>query len=180
MSSVFTLLFAPTFLIFLHYFEFRVVVSIYILLSIFLLIYTYIKHKFSKDLAIPTIYFLLFVVSYFFASFIVVKFIPVMISLMFLVLFIDASINKRALILKLTQKFYPKKLTEEEMLFLQDGDKYWVWAIAISTLIQFSLLFYDNIFWAFYSSAGWYIYFFLALIVQILYGRFYAIRMHSK
>jgi hypothetical protein len=180
MSSVFTLLFAPTFLIFLHYFEFKVVITLYIALSILLLIYTYIKHKISKDLVIPIIYFLLLTNAYFFASFIMVKFIPVMISLMFLTLFIDATINKRELILKFTQKFYPKELSKEEILFLKDGDKFWVWAVSISTLLQFALTFYDDVLWAFYSSAGWYIFFFISLIIQVVYGRFYAIRLYSK
>ncbi len=180
MSSVFTLLFAPSFLIFLHYFEFKVVLSIYIVLSILLFIFTYIKHKFSKNLLIPTIYFSLLLISYFFASFTIIKFIPVIISMMFLTLFIDATINKRELILKFTQKFYPKKLAKEEIAFLKNGDKYWVWVISISTIFQFALIFYDDVFWAFYSSAGWYMFFFISLIIQILYGRFYAIRLYSK
>jgi hypothetical protein len=99
---------------------------------------------------------------------------------MFLSIFIDATINKRKFILKFTQKFYPKKLSEGEIAFLRDGDKYWIWAVSISTLMQFALTFYDDVLWAFYSSVGWYIFFFLALIIQVLYGRLYAIRMHSK
>ncbi|EDZ63493.1 hypothetical protein SMGD1_1372 [Sulfurimonas gotlandica GD1] len=180
MSSVFTLLFAPTFLIFLHYFEFEVVVTLYIALSLLLLLFTYIKYKISKELIVPIIYFLLLVFSFFYASFAMVKFIPVLVSLMFLSIFIDATINKREFILKFTQKFYPKKLSEGEIAFLRDGDKYWIWAVSISTLMQFALTFYDDVLWAFYSSVGWYIFFFLALIIQVLYGRLYAIRMHSK
>ena len=180
MSSVFTLLFAPSFLIFLHYFDFKIVVTLYIALSMLLLILVYKKHKISKDLVIPIIYFCLLLFAYFYASFSIVKFIPVLISLMFLSFFIDATINKREFILKFTQKFYPKKLSDGEIAFLKDGDRFWIWAISISTLMQFALTFYDDVLWALYSSVGWYIFFFLSLGVQVLYGRLYAIRLYSK
>jgi len=48
MSSVFTLLFAPTFLILLQYFDFQKVISFFILLTVVLFIFTYKKTKFSN------------------------------------------------------------------------------------------------------------------------------------
>ena len=99
---------------------------------------------------------------------------------MFMSIFIDATINKRELILNLTKKFYPKKLTEGEVAYLKNGDMFWIGVTFISTLMQFALTFYDDVLWAFYSSVGWYVFFFIALIIQILYGRLYAIRMLSK
>ena len=179
MSSVFTLLFAPTFLIFLHYFEFKLVVSIYLVFSFILLTYSYIQNKISKNLITPFIYVSLLSFAYF-QGFTLVKFIPVMTSLLFLSLFIDATINKKELILKYTKKFYLKQLSDEEILFLKTADGYWVGATFISTLMQFIVTFYDDITWAFYSSIGWYIFFFFALMIQILYGRLYAIKMYRK
>jgi len=179
MSSVFTLLFAPTFLILLQYFDFQKVISFFILLTVVLFIFTYKKTKFSKDLTVPTIYFFILLLAYYY-GFSLVKFIPVFLSFIFFTIFMNSTINKKEYILNITRKFYPKDLSNQEILFLKNGDIYWVWVTGINTIIQFILVFYDNILWAFYSSVGWYIFFFISLVIQIIYGRFYAIRMFGK
>jgi uncharacterized membrane protein len=180
MSNALALLFAPTFLISLHYLEFKTVVLSYLFLSIFFFIYSFFKKKTLKDLGVPSIYVLLLLFAYFSSSFEMVKFIPVLISATFFALFIDASMHKRELILGFTKKFYKKKLSQEEVLFLKDGDSFWAVVTLINTLIQLTLVFYgSDTLWAFYSSIGWYGFFFISLAIQIIYGRFYAIKLYS-
>lgn len=181
MSSVLTLLFAPSFLILINYFEFKIVVLVYIFLSLLFLIYAYEKKKKLEDFIITSIYLLLLAVAYFNNSFESVKFIPVFTAMTFFVIFANSAIKKNELIFKFTKTFYKKKLTDAEAIFLKKGDSFWAVAILIYIIILMSLVYYgDNILWAFYSSIGWYIYFSLVLIIQIIYGKAYAIKLYSK
>ncbi|MEA2092161.1 MAG: hypothetical protein U9O83_07340 [Campylobacterota bacterium] len=180
MSNALALLFAPSFLISLHYLEFKSVVLFYLFLSIVFFIYSFFRKKSLKDLTIPGIYLLLLFFAYFNSSFEMVKFIPVLISATFFTLFVDATMHKRELILGFTKKFYKKELSQKEMLFLKEGDRFWAVVTLINTLIQLALVFYgSDTLWAFYSSVGWYGFFFASLLLQIIYGKFYAIKLYS-
>jgi hypothetical protein len=180
-SSVLTLLFAPTFLILIQYFAFETVTLIYILLALFILYYAYLKKKKTEDLIVIGIYLLLLSVAYLSNSFEAVKFIPVLSAMTFFTIFAYASMKKSELIYKFTIRFYKKPLSDGEVIFLKNGDKFWAIAILFYALFLTSLIYYDNpILWAFFSSVGWYIYFVLTLTIQIFYGKLYAIKMYSK
>ncbi|MCF6308972.1 MAG: hypothetical protein L3J19_00630 [Sulfurimonas sp.] len=180
MSNALVLLFAPSFLISIHYLEYNTVVLSYLFLSILFFTYKFFTKKTLKDLTLPSIYVLLLFFAYFSASFEMVKFIPVFISATFFALFVDATLHKRGLILGFTKRFYKKKLSQKEVLFLKNGDLFWAVTTLINTLIQLTLVFFgSDTLWAFYSSVGWYGFFFISLVVQILYGRFYAIKLYS-
>jgi len=180
MSSIFTLLFAPSFLFFTHYFDFQSVVVTYIFLSLLLIIYSFFKKREPKEFIVLAIYFILLIFAYFSSSFLTVKFIPVLISTSFFIMFVDATINKRELIYSFTTKFYKKELSKKEIIYLKNGDFYWLVVLFINVLIQTILVFYaTDTLWALYSSIGWYIYFFIALIFQILYGKLYAFNKMS-
>ncbi|WP_415396524.1 hypothetical protein [Sulfurimonas sp. CS5] len=180
MSNAIALLFAPSFIISLHYLEFKAVVQFYLFLSILFFIYTCYTKKTLKNLVVPSIYVIALLFAYFSSSFEMVKFIPVLISATFFALFIDATMYKKELILGFTKRFYKRELSKEEVLFLKDGDAYWAIITLINTLIQLALVFYgSNTIWAFYSSIGWYGFFFTSLVVQIVYGRLYAIKLYS-
>ncbi len=176
MSSVFTLLFAPSFILLIRFYDFKTVVTVYIIFAMILFSIALIKKKDYKDLLTPFIYIVLLLCAYFFDSFSSVKIIPVFISSIFFTLFLNATIQKKALVYNLTKRFYPKPLQNKEVKFLKKSDLYWTVITFINTLIQFILVFYgNNVAWAFYSSVGWYILFFIALVAQISYGKLYAI-----
>jgi len=180
MSSVITLLFAPSFLLLIRYFDFREVVLLFIALSLSLLLYAFIKKRKLEDFIILAIYLVLLTFSFFYSSLETVKFIPVFTSMAFFTLFAEATLHKKELIYKLTQKFYKKELSKGEVLYLKKGDSYWAFSIFIYMLIQVALVFYaSDTFWALYSSVGWYGYFVLVLGLQIIYGKTYAIKMSS-
>lgn len=181
LANILTTFFAPAFIISLHYFEFKKVVLSYLLLSIILFIYTIIKKKQFKDFIIPIIYIMTLIFIYFYTNYKIIKFIPIIVSVMFFVFFLDATINKKELILKFTQKFYSKKLSHGEILFLKNGDLFWAIITCINVFIQSMLALQKNdVLWLFYNSIGWYIFFFISLLIQIIYGRFYAIRLSGK
>jgi len=178
MSSVLTLLFAPSFLLLIHYFDFRDVVLAYIAISLLLLFYAFKKGKKGEDFIVLGIYFVILSISYFYADMLTIKFIPVLTSLTFSAIFAEAAIKKRELIYSFTKKFYKKDFSEAEVRFLKNGDGYWAVCILLFTVIQVVLTFMaDDTLWALYSSVGWYLYFALCLVAQIAYGRLYAIKM---
>ena len=181
MSNLFSILFAPTFVLMLHFFEFRPVSLVYLLVATLFFIYSWKKKESYKDILMPTIYVVALSIASYLSSFETVKFIPVTLSMIFLTLFIDSHYNKREMVLKFTKSFYRKELSQAEENFLKDGDFYWIFVMLINTSIQIYVVYNSSdIIWAFYTSIGWYILFFVSLIVQILYGKFYAIKMYYR
>lgn len=181
MSSVITLLFAPSFLILIQFFKFESIVLLYLLLALLLLFFVYSMKRRAEDQVIVTIYVLLLSIAYFYTSLEVVKFIPVFTAMAFFTIFAYASIKRQEMIYRFTKKFYKKELSPQEVQFLKNGDAYWAFVILIYTVVLGSLVYYgDDLLWAFFSSIGWYLYFLAALFVQIVYGKRYAIKMSSK
>ena len=129
------------------------------------------KLKIISSIALPIVI-LLLINHYDNATFL--KIIPAIISSVFFIFFLKAHMNNKQLILHYTQRFYKKELSEEEVKYISKGDLYWVYVTFLNTLIQVVLVFGDNnILWVFYTSVGWYIFLFIALIIQVLYGKLY-------
>lgn len=101
--------------------------------------------------------------------------------MVFVSIFIHATINKTEIIFRFTKKFYTKQLSDKEVLYLKNGDLYWAIALFIYMLALFSVVLMGNdMLWAILSSVGWYIYFIIILTIQILYGKLYATKMYTK
>ena len=99
------------------------------------------------------------------------KLIPAVFSLVVVFLFLGAVMGKKSLTLTLTEKFYKKKLNDKERVFLAASDSYWLGVTFVNSSILLYLgLYSEGSIWAIYSSIGVYIYLFVALILQILYG----------
>lgn len=99
------------------------------------------------------------------------KVIPALFSLIIVFLFLGAILSKKSLTLTLTKRFYKKRLNIKEEAFLAKSDSYWLGITFLNSFILLYLgLYGDNAIWATYSSIGVYIYLFIALGLQILYG----------
>lgn len=170
-STAISLLFPPTFVIFMHFFGFEKVAFAYaIFMFLYLILALSLKHD-LRSVSTPLIYFAFVVIAYTLSSMEFIKLIPALISATFFLLFLTAYIQKKELILKTTKKFY-NKLDEKKERFIAKSDGYWALVIFINTTVQIGLVFYDdNELWAFYSSVGWYIFMFIALLIQIGYGK---------
>ena len=109
------------------------------------------------------------------------KMLPAVFSLLAVSLFLTSVVRKNSLTLSLTKRFYKKKLNHKEEVFLAKSDLYWFFVTALNTLIIIYLTFYaSNTTWAIYTSVGWYLYLFLALSIQILYGVLNKINVEIK
>ena len=158
------------FVLLIHYFEFRSVVLLYLVMAVVFFVYMYSKKSSYKELASPLLYVVVLSVAYYFSSLHVVKYIPTTLSMIFTLVFVDSHYNHKHMILSFTKKFYKKELKPKEEEYLKKGDFYWILVMLLNTLIHLYIVnFSSDLVWAFYSSVGWYGYFFGALIAQIIY-----------
>ena len=127
------------------------------------------------------LFLIVLVVAYYLTDLEIIKIIPALISTLFFLLFLFAYLYDKKMILKFTKKFYNKELNHKEIEYISHGDGYWAVVTFINSMIQAVLAFYgDSIFWALYSTVGWYLYFFLALILQVAYGKVYVMRREQE
>ena len=171
-NTLLSLLFAPSFILFLQFFSFNDVTFFYAIFMLAYLIFSIMIKSDLKSISTPLIYFVFIVIAYYFISMESVKAIPALISSFFFFFFLESYYSKRHSILKLLQKFYTKGLPPVEEQYIQRSDGYWAILTLSNVLIQVCLIFTpDNALWAMYSSVGWYLFLGMGLIVQILYGK---------
>lgn len=176
-NTLLSFVFAPSFILLLQFFTFSQITLYYAVAMFFYLIFSIFIKADLKTISTPLIYFVFIVIAYFFVSMESVKAIPALISGFFFFFFLESFVSKRHTILKFSQKFYKKELSQKERDFIAAGDGYWAFATFLNLSIQVSLVFYNNNeLWAFYSSVGWVLFLGSALVVQILYGKIYSIR----
>jgi hypothetical protein len=104
LSNLLNIIFAPAFVVLIHYFEFRSVVLVYIIISLVYFIYTFMKKSSNKEMLLPTIYLVILSLAYYFSSFETIKYIPLTLSSIFLALFIDSHFNKKEMVLNFTKQ----------------------------------------------------------------------------
>lgn len=173
-NTLLSLMFAPTFVLAMQYFDFKIVAFSYTILMFLYLIMSIILKQDLKKISTPIIYFSFVLVAYIYASMAFIKMIPALISFSFFTLFLFGYINKKSLIFSFTNQFYKKKLDESTQSFLKNSDGYWALVLFINTVIQILLVFTkNNEIWAFYSSVGWYIYLFVAFLMQVTYEKIF-------
>lgn len=138
--------------------------------------------KITTFLSIATAPTILFFINYFCIdvnsfSYISLRLVPAMISSIFFMIFLYAYLHQKEMVLYFTKKFYHKEFSEKEVDYLRSSDLYWVFVTFINTTIQMLMgLYASEMVWVFYSSIGWYIYLFLALVIHIVYGKIFVLR----
>jgi len=176
-NNFLSLAFAPLFVLSLRFVSFEKASSIF---AIVLLIYLLVSLKTKQSLkviGVPAVYFIFVVLAYYFSSMELIKMIPALISASFFALFLNAFLQKHSIVLRMMQTFYKKELSAERKEFIAKSDGYWSAVLLLNTLIQIFFIFYPNeLVWAFYSSVGWYLLLFTALILQIVYGEIFLFR----
>lgn len=177
-SIFLSLIFAPSFVLSIHYYNVDTVAFVYAIFMLFYLLTAIIFKGSLKNISTPLIYFSFILMAYIFTSFQVVKVIPALISLTFFIIFLIAYIQDKKIILSFTRKFYKKEIDQRTIEYLGSSDGYWAIILLINTSIQTGFIFYNNHeLWAFYSSVGWYIYLFFAFILQVIYEKIFIKRM---
>ena len=181
LNTIISLLFAPLFVLGITFYPFESVAFVFTLCMFLYFLLALLLKQDLKEISTPLIYLGFLIIAYSLSSITYVKMIPALISLGFFLLFLNAYIRKKKIILSFANKFYPKKLNKNEQTYLKNSDGYWAFALGINFLIQVALVLYKNhVIWAFYSSIGWYIYLGAVFILHLGYGKYYTAKLQRQ
>ncbi len=133
-------------------------------------VYELVKNRFKNvlvPLAATTVGFLVWYMD----SVMVFKVLPVLITSLFLVKFLEAVVFKRPFLAKMVQKTPKVVWSEEKLSFIDSAHMYWLIVTTINMVLQIAVLFAPMKIWALYTTVGWYMLFGGALALQIIYGK---------
>ena len=165
---IFTLGYIPFVLIVYHYFGISIAGLLLAGAGTALVALSWITHQPLKNFVSPVIAAVLGIGAYFSGSFTALKLYPLILSLLFLTYFIASVITKRYPLIAWVEKFKKRSLNEQEYHDVIVSHWFWIGVLAFNTLIHLYLVMNsDTVFWALYSFAGWYLYFGLAMVLQL-------------
>jgi 1-acyl-sn-glycerol-3-phosphate acyltransferase len=168
---IFTLAYVPFVLIVYHYYGVSIAGLALAGAGTLLGTFSWYKHHIFKKLLSPVIAAILGIGAYFSGSFIALKLYPLLLSLLFLLYFIASVITKRYPIIGWVEKFKKRPLNEQELQDVIVSHRFWIGVLAVNSIIHLFLVFNsDTTLWAFYSFAGWYLYFGVAMALQLMFA----------
>ncbi|MDD5385595.1 MAG: lysophospholipid acyltransferase family protein [Sulfuricurvum sp.] len=165
---IFTLAYIPFVLIAYHYFGVSIAGLLFAGAGSGLALLSWITHKPLKDFVSPFIAIVLGIGAYFSGNFIALKLYPLLLSLLFLTYFVVSVLTKRYPLITWVEKFKKRPLSEQEMKDVIVSHWFWIGVLTINSLIHLYLVVKsDTVLWALYSFAGWYLYFGMAMVLQL-------------
>lgn len=165
---IFTLGYIPFVLIAYHYFGVSIAGILLVVVGAGLAVLSWITHKPLKNFVSPFIAILVGLGAYFSGSFVALKLYPLLLSLLFLIYFMASVFTKQYPLIAWVEKFKKRSLSEQEYRDVIISHWFWIGVLAFNTLIHLYLVIKsDTVFWALYSFAGWYLYFGLAMALQL-------------
>lgn len=165
---IFTLAYIPFVLIAYHYFGVSIAGLLLAGAGGVLAFLSWIAHKPLKDFVSPIIAVLLGIGAYFSGSFVALKLYPLLLSLLFLTYFVASVLTKRYPLITWVEKFKKRPLSEQEMKDVIVSHWFWIGVLTLNSLIHLYLVVKsDTVLWAVYSFAGWYLYFGVAMALQL-------------
>jgi hypothetical protein len=171
MNIIISLIYAPLVFISLRYFDIKVVSILLFIFSIVWFALT-IKKK-SKEYLYPLFYIVLSIMAYLVEDFLVLKVIPLIISITFTFIILLSYLNKNSIILYFANKFSKNKIDKKEQEYIHQSTLFWIGISSINICFHLSVFFSDEIdFWIYYSSIGWYGVFAIAGFLQFLHRKF--------
>ena len=133
-------------------------------------LYELYKNRFQKVL-VPLTATLVGLLVWYLDSAMLFKFLPVLITSLFLVKFAEAVLFKRPFLAKMVQKTPKMQWSEEKLAYIDSAHLYWLIVTTINLVLQIAVLFAPMKIWALYTTVGWYMLFGGALALQIIYGK---------
>ena len=111
--------------------------------------------------------------AYFLDDFLVLKFLPLLISLAFVFFLIVSYFDHDSIIVHVARKIHKRPLSEKEEAYINRSTLFWIALAFINILLHVSILLLKNdSYWIIYASFGWYFVFILGGIVQFLHRHF--------
>jgi len=171
MNIIISLIYAPLVFLSLRYFDIKVV-SILIFIFSTIWFFSTIK-KGSKEYFYPLFYMVLSIFAYFLEEFLVLKAIPLLISITFTFIIYISYVNKNSIILYFAKRFSKKDISKKEQEYIHNSTLFWLGISSVNIFLHIMVFINDNIdFWIYYSSIGWYFLFLIGGVLQFLHRRF--------
>lgn len=171
MHILFSLLYAPVIVVLLGYFNIKTVsIGLFCFGLIWLLS---LKKRELKTTLFPLFYITVALIAFMLDDFLVLKFLPLLISLAFIFFMIASYFDNDSIILHFARKIHKRSLSSKEEAYINLSTVFWIVLAGINILLHVSILLLNNDhYWIMYSSFGWYLVFVFGGIVQYLHRRF--------
>lgn len=175
MNILFSLLYAPLIFLSLRYYDIQHAAIVIFVLATFWFLFG--LKKIEITILFPIFYMLIALLAYFSKAFLVLKIMPLLLSILFSLFLLISYIQKRSLILYLAKKFSRHTISEKEALYIQRSTLFWFFITLInSTIHLWSYLSNTMEFWLYYSSIGWYFLFLFAGVVQFIHRKYWFLK----
>ncbi|NCD12487.1 MAG: hypothetical protein EOL93_08025 [Epsilonproteobacteria bacterium] len=175
MQILFSFLYAPIVVILLSYFNVKTVaLGLWGFGVLWLLL---LKERKLKTLIFPFFYIVVAIGAFVVNDFLVLKFLPLLISLAFLFFLIASYFDNDSIILHFAKKLHRRLLSTKEENYINRSTLFWIGLAFINILLHVTILLLKNdAYWIIYSSFGWYMVFILGGVVQFLHRHFVFLR----
>lgn len=171
MHILFSFLYAPVIVVLLGYFDIKTVsMGLFCFGLLWLLS---LKKREIKTTLFPLFYIAVAIGAYFLDDFLVLKFLPLLISLAFIFFLMASYFDNDSIIAHFARKIHKRALSEKEELYINRSTLFWIALAGMNILLHVSILLLKNDhYWIIYSSFGWYLVFIFGGIVQFLHRQF--------
>jgi uncharacterized membrane protein len=171
MHILFSFLYAPVIVVLLSYFNIKTVAIGLFGFGVLWLLSQ--KRREIKTTIFPLFYIAVALGAYFLDDFLVLKFLPLLISLAFIFFLMASYFDNDSIILQFARKIHKRSLSEKEEIYINRSTFFWIALAGINILLHVSVLLLKNDhYWIIYSSFGWYLVFILGGLVQFLHRHF--------
>lgn len=171
MHILFSFLYAPVVVVLLSYFDIKTVsmglfgFGIVWLLSL--------KKREIKTTLFPLFYITIAIGAFALDDFLVLKFLPLLISLAFIFFLMASYFDNDSIILHFARKLHKRPLSHKEETYINHSTLFWIVLACVNILLHVTILLLKNDhYWIIYSSFGWYLVFIVGGIVQFLHRQF--------
>jgi len=171
MHILFSFLYAPVVVVLLSYFNIKAVSMG--LFGFGILWLFSLKKKDIKTTLFPLFYIVVAISAFVLDDFLVLKFLPLLISLAFIFFLMASYFDNDSIIVHFARKIHKRSLLEKEEMYINRSTLFWIALACVNILLHVTILLLKNDhYWIIYSSFGWYLVFIFGGIMQFLHRRF--------
>lgn len=171
MHILISFLYAPIVVLMLKYFDIKTVsFGILVFGGLWLLS---LKEKSIQSVLFPLFYILVAISAFLLNDFLVLKFLPLLISLAFILFLILSYFHNNSILLHFAHKIHKHPLGIDEEAYIHRCTIFWILLSFLNVFLHVGILLLENnYYWIIYSSFGWYMVFVIGGFMQFLHRKF--------
>lgn len=175
MHLVISLLYAPLIFFALQRYEIQTIaLTVFVCSILWMMI---IKKEDKLSILFPLFYLIIAISAYFLETFLLLKSMPLIVSILFSIYLLISYLKKQSLILYFAKKFSSMSICEKEEEYIHNSTLFWFSITLLNVCIHLIILLSDNLeLWLYYSSVGWYLLFLIAGVIQFTHRKFIFIK----